>query len=80
MKTQIDAWGFVDRLSECSLHWGEDMKSLTIKPPPGGRIGLPFGDAIRELTNKEAREANIRAMQKCAQEDREREAKRKVGA
>ncbi len=44
---QFDAYGFIHNLDKCVFAYGEHMRSLTIQPPEGGRIGLNIGDKIR---------------------------------
>lgn len=49
-RTQANAYGFASDMQDCSLHWSEDMRELTIRHPH--KIGLPIGDKIRALTLK----------------------------
>lgn len=46
-RENIGDYGFLNDLAGVSLHWSEDMRELTIKS--SGKIGLPFGDQIRQL-------------------------------
>lgn len=58
-KTNADSYGFLFNLRECTFHWSEEMRCLTIKAPEGFKIGLPFADGIKALTPEQVREARM---------------------